>query len=657
MARKVLMLGMDALMPTLLERFVEEGILPNFGRLFREGCFCRLRPVIPAQTPSNWQTIATGATPGTHSVVVWGAHRPGDPAPECHRAEAFSSGICLAEYIWEAAARKGKGSVVMNYAGYPPTSEKATFLDRIYRPARSYYDVALPTVYHTLNVDAGDHITFSKAEGWTSLPDSHLPPLEAEVRVEPSSEGEGPAYRALLWAEGKGYDTMALCRGRDIGTSLFRLKVGDWSGWVREMFRTEEMGEVEAAFRLKLVECSPDGNRIRIYRSEAFPTDGRFCSDPELGRRLVEELGPYVHAMMTVALHVREGILDWETVDQALSDEATWWSEAARLAMEETGAELLYLHWHLPDLVEHRLVPLVDPTGTEYSPERAQDAWEELRRYYRAMDGFLGEFLRWVDLSRDVVAVASDHGMPANRKAASLVNAFRDKGWLTFTPDGRAVDWGRSKVFFEQNHLWINLKGREPTGVVPPEEYTSLRAEVQRFMRDLKDPETGEHVFAFVLTREEAPVVGLWGEHIGDLVFCYSGGYRWSGDEVLRMGEERVVFPCGGGNHGPMVPTYETGVGSNYGVLILAGAGVRKGVVEEPSRRGSRCTTDVAPTLAYLLGIGPPAQSEGRVLHEFLEGFRAEGPRRKLVPLERNVRQQRKPKAPQLKGDVTDEER
>lgn len=656
MAKKVAMLGMDALMPTLLERFVEEGVLPNFKGLIEQGCFCRLRSVIPAQTPSNWQTIATGATPGTHSVVVWGAHRPEDPVPECHREEAFSSGICLAEYIWEAAARQGKRSVVVNYAGYPPTTDEVVFLDRIYRPARSYYDVALPTVYHTLNVDAGEGVRFSEAEGWTCLPSSRRPPLEAEVKVEPSSEGEGPRYMALLWAEGDGYDTLALCRGRDMGRSVLRLKVGEWSGWVKETFTTEEMGEVEAAFRFKFVECSPDGRRFRLYRSEAFPTDGRFCSDPELGRKLVEELGPYVHAMMTVALRVRGGILDWDTVDEALSDEAVWWSEASRILMEETGAELLYLHWHLPDLVEHKLVPLADPTGTEYSPERSGWAWEELRRYYRAMDRFLGEFLRWMDLEEEVLAVTSDHGMPANRKAVSLVNAFLERGWLELSPDGTSVDWARSKLFFEQNHLWINLEGREPTGVVPPEEYSDLRAEVQKLMREMKDPETGEHVFAFVLTREEAPVVGLWGENVGDLVFCYSGGYRWSGDEVLRMGEGRVVFPCGGGNHGPMLPTYETEVGSVYGVLVLAGRGVRKGVAEGPSEKGSRCTADVAPTLAYLLGMDPPAQNEGRVLQEFLEDLAHEGPRRNLVPLGRKVRQER-PRVPQLKGDVTDEGR
>lgn len=65
-------------------------------------------------------------------------------------------------------------------------------------------------------------------------------------------------------------------------------------------------------------------------------------------------------------------------------------------------------------------------------------------------------------------------------------------------------------------------------GIVPPEEYQALRSHVLAAMCDLQDPETGEHVFAFVLSREDAPMVGWWGEYIGDLAYCYTGGYRWS---------------------------------------------------------------------------------------------------------------------------------
>ena len=92
MSRRVLMLGLDCLLANLVEKFDAEGIIPNISRLMERGCFSRLLPCIPAQTPTNWNTIATGATPGSHSVTVWGGHRPDDPSGESHRGEAFSSG-------------------------------------------------------------------------------------------------------------------------------------------------------------------------------------------------------------------------------------------------------------------------------------------------------------------------------------------------------------------------------------------------------------------------------------------------------------------------------------------------------------------------------------------------------------------------------------
>ena len=655
MSRRVLMLGLDCLLANLVEKFDAEGIIPNISRLMERGCFSRLLPCIPAQTPTNWNTIATGATPGSHSVTVWGGHRPDDPSGESHRGEAFSSGLCLAEYLWETAAREGKRSVVMNYAGYPPTTDAAVHIDRLFNPTRSYYDVSLPTVYHNLEDDEGYPVQFAPAEGWSGLPDSDTPPLATKITVIPSSRGDGPAYHLLLTGGAGAYDTVLVCEGTNAAEPVARLGCGEWSDWIGAQFDTEEMGKVEAAFRFKLIECADDAGQFRLYRSDAYPTDGRFASDPQLGRALIEELGPFVQAMQTVGLEMHGNLVDRATTDELLADEAAWWAEAARRAMDRTEAELFYVHWHLPDHIGHQYIAWVDPTGTEYTPEKAEEGWRELRRYYRAADRFVGEFMERFGPDENVLAIAADHGMPANKKAVALVNAFKDTGWLEFDEDENVV-WEESKLFFDQNHLWINLEGREPTGVVPPEEYEDLRSEIQALMRDIKDPETGEHVFSFVLTRDEAPAVGLYGPHVGDLAFCYAGGYRWSGAHVRAMGEERVVFPCGGGNHGPMIPCYETETTTVYGMLLMAGHGVAEGIREPAAEKGKRRTVDVAPTLAHLLGIQPPAQNEGRVLHEFLEGFPHERPERELRPMDRPLvpARPRRPK-PQLRGDVTDE--
>ena len=110
--------------------------------------------------------------------------------------------------------------------------------------------------------------------------------------------------------------------------------------------------------------------------------------------------------------------------------------------------------------------------------------------------------------------------------ARFLVNTFRQKGLPYVSSDGKDIERASSKVFFCQNHLWINLKGRDESGIVFREEYLALRNDVIATMRDIKEPETGEHRFLFLLSRKDAPTVGLFGEYIGDVVYCYAGGYR-----------------------------------------------------------------------------------------------------------------------------------
>ena len=103
---------------------------------------------------------------------------PGEPVWECHSEEAFNAAVCQAEYLWETAARSGRRSVVMNYAGYPPTTDKAVFIEWLFQPAKSYFDLAAATVYHNCpDLNTTDPITLTPAKDWANLPPSAQPPF------------------------------------------------------------------------------------------------------------------------------------------------------------------------------------------------------------------------------------------------------------------------------------------------------------------------------------------------------------------------------------------------------------------------------------------------------------------------------------------------
>lgn len=66
--KKLVFLGLDGFDPRLAERFMAEGMLPNFSRLASEGSYRRLRTTFPALSPVAWSTFATGVNPAKHNI-------------------------------------------------------------------------------------------------------------------------------------------------------------------------------------------------------------------------------------------------------------------------------------------------------------------------------------------------------------------------------------------------------------------------------------------------------------------------------------------------------------------------------------------------------------------------------------------------------------
>ena len=90
-------------------------------------------------------------------------------------------------------------------------------------------------------------------------------------------------------------------------------------------------------------------------------------------------------------------------------------------------------------------------------------------------------------------------------------------------------------------------------------------------------------------------MLNLWGDLVGDVVYALKPGHD--------------------GAHGKQLPSVSFGIGGQHSTFILAGAGVRRGVALQRQVR----VVDVAPTLAYLLGLPMPANVEGGIIYEALE--------------------------------------
>jgi predicted AlkP superfamily phosphohydrolase/phosphomutase len=80
--KKVLLLGLDGADALQVKKYVSEGKLPNFKKVISQGVTTKdysMRSVLPAITPPNWASLATGAFPNTHGITCFWNHTLGNP--------------------------------------------------------------------------------------------------------------------------------------------------------------------------------------------------------------------------------------------------------------------------------------------------------------------------------------------------------------------------------------------------------------------------------------------------------------------------------------------------------------------------------------------------------------------------------------------------
>jgi predicted AlkP superfamily phosphohydrolase/phosphomutase len=159
------------------------------------------------------------------------------------------------------------------------------------------------------------------------------------------------------------------------------------------------------------------------------------------------------------------------------------------------------------------------------------------------------------------------------------------------------IDWERTTAWGEGGYycrLFLNVAGREPQGLVPPQDYERVRSELKQKLEALSDP-AGNPIGTIAHRPED-----LYAERNGVVpdLLVYFGDLSW-----------RSIGLVGGG----AVHVFENDTGSDDanhahdGLYIIAGDGISSG--QGPQQQ----IQDVAPTLLKLLGEPVPPEMEGSV--------------------------------------------
>lgn len=109
---KVLLIGLDGATYDLVDQLVEEGVMPEFGRLMDGGARAILRSTMHPLTPPAWATVMTGRTPGNHGIFDFIRI---DREAEVPSYTLATSADLKARTLWEIASAQGMRAMALNF--------------------------------------------------------------------------------------------------------------------------------------------------------------------------------------------------------------------------------------------------------------------------------------------------------------------------------------------------------------------------------------------------------------------------------------------------------------------------------------------------------------------------------------------------------------
>lgn len=374
-----------------------------------------------------------------------------------------------------------------------------------------------------------------------------------------------------------------------------------------------------------------------------------FTNPASLLAEIEAEFGSYrLHLSQTYAEGNVGAVLD------ELFDELEYKAKVAEYLMTRSDWDAFFQYFWGTDRIQHELWHIIDDEHPRHNKEEAKAYRDRVYEYFRRVDEIVGRLIELAGAD-PLVLIASDHGFGPVHKYCSLNIWLLQEGFLKLKPDvvTRAkklmfslgltpefafrltrkipgalrpargvssqpgvskllgkfflsfndVDWNRSVAFSKGNYgqIYVNLKGREPNGVVADDEYEAVRDAIIDRLRALKDPLTAEQWVGQVFRRED----------------IYSGPLVGDAPDIAFLPADMRYLPLGNADFTSnkfMVDAFGiSGCHRMNGVMIANGGAIERGRTLEGAR-----IYDMAPTLLYLTDQSVPDDMDGRVLTEMI---------------------------------------
>ena len=612
--KRVIVIGIDGLDPRLVERMMNDGQLPNFAKLAREGTFSTLQTTIPPESPVAWTCAATGMNPGRYGVFDYIRRNPENYLPDLSILKTSSKGswrrqgqpfvpVSTQKTFWDILGEQGVPTVVIRW----PVTFPAEPVN-----GRLLSGLGTPDVTGSL----GRYAFFTTAP---LAADDKAPDRVVEVKWDGSAIETGIPGPQVMAFTGQKTSTVPLRIERVPGQQKITLRCGkndpldltpgQWSKYLSISFPGGLSRDCPAMVRFYLSSLEPE---LELYatapqidpKNPAFP----ITHPPAWAGELARAIGSYSTLGMPedtqAVLHGRISSAAFlELCDRLTSEREAMFDQE----LKKFDKGLLAVVFDTSDRIQHMYWEDDDPARTR--PASELSSAPAIIEHYKQMDVVLGKALAKADKDT-AVFVFSDHGFTSFTRAVHLNRWLIQNGFMHLKDSDdaegtallRNVDWSRTKAYAVGFcSLYLNLYGRDGQGIVKSgDEARELQDDLVRKLRAWNDPETGKPVVRNVYRKEDV-YKGECVEEAPDLIMGYYPGYRGSWQTALGAAPAGVTVVANNeswdGDHlvdAPCVP----------GTFLTTA----HCTVQSPS------VVDITPTILRAFNIPLPEGLDGKAL-------------------------------------------
>ena len=618
---QLVIVGLDGMEPTLVEKYMGEGKLPNLRKLTKEGTYARLKTTTPAISPVAWSSFMTGSHPGKHNIFDFLSRDPKTYLPDLSSARIGNPKrfLPLGKYKIPLSKPEIKGmrksipfwkilgdsgifcSILRIPITFPPEKFRGHLISGMCAPdlkgsqgTFSFYTSETERIKkHEGGMMIPVTLNGNTVETYISGPENTLLKKEEEMRLPMTIHCDKDKNEVRIEVSGQ----------------TIHLKVKAFSNWVKIAFRPGLGIKVRAICRFYVSEISP---HFKMYltplnidpEKPALPISHPFIYSVYLSKLL----GDYTtlgEADDTWALN--EGILSEDSFIKLAYDNHQESEDMLFNAMAKTKKGVVACWFQTTDSIQHMFFRYLDKKHPALKYGQREKSARVIEDLYKDMDDLVGRV--WEKLNKNsMLIVMSDHGFKSFRRGVNINSWFYKNGYLHLK-DGKQtseewfkdVDWNRTKAYgLGLGGIYINQKGREAQGIVDPGEETKIfKEELMEKLNGLRDDETGEVAINKIYDRDKIPP-GPYKVNCPDFIMGYNEGYRVSWDSVTGIVNSTIFEDnrkAWSGDH-CIDPRLVPGIiFSNF-----------KLNTQEPS------IIDIAPTALELFGVKAPQHMDGHAL-------------------------------------------